>query len=368
MSPIKLGAKMAAPNHVGSVGEIPSLDGLRAISVLIVVLSHSGLGYVVPGGLGVTVFFFLSGFLITTLLRRELAVRGVINFRNFFIRRALRLAPPLFLMLIISYALVFMNLIPGEIHWQSIAAQILYFANYCALFFDCSSRIPAGTGVLWSLAVEEHFYLVYPFLFVWLVKACSFRQAALFFVWVCVFVLAWRVYLATGSGFSFERVYYATDTRIDSILFGCILALFVEVPGSGKPVGLDFLRGKYVGCIFIGFLVLLLSLALRSTLMKETVRYSIQGVALMSIFYGATRLSEGRVYFVLNCPLMKKIGVYSYSIYLIHHVLVRLFEVNFPHGGVGEKIIFTIVFSFIFAQVVEVFWESKMRSVRRRFH
>ena len=82
---------------------IPSLDGIRAISVLIVVLGHSGLEDVVPGGLGVTIFFFLSGYLITTLMLTEYERTGGINILNFYTRRAFRLMPPLLVTLAIAY-------------------------------------------------------------------------------------------------------------------------------------------------------------------------------------------------------------------------------------------------------------------------
>jgi peptidoglycan/LPS O-acetylase OafA/YrhL len=96
-----------------TVKAIPSLDGIRAVSVLIVVLSHVGLGHVVPGGLGVTIFFFLSGYLITTLLLQEHARNGSIHVGRFYIRRFLRLAPPLMITLAVAYALVLSGLVPG---------------------------------------------------------------------------------------------------------------------------------------------------------------------------------------------------------------------------------------------------------------
>src|ERR1700744_3779762 len=84
---------------------IPSLDGIRAVSVLIVVLSHAGLGQVIPGGFGVTIFFFLSGFLITTLLLAEYEETGRIDIPKFYLRRVFRLMPPLIISLLIAYGL-----------------------------------------------------------------------------------------------------------------------------------------------------------------------------------------------------------------------------------------------------------------------
>ena len=145
---------------------IPSLNGIRAISVLLVVLAHSGFGTIVPGGLGVTIFFFLSGYLITTLMLTENERLGNIAILRFYTRRIFRLAPPLLITLAIAYGLTYSGLLPeGQITLEGLTAQILYFANYFTLFFDPSdNKVPAGTGILWSLAVEEHFYIFFPLL------------------------------------------------------------------------------------------------------------------------------------------------------------------------------------------------------------
>src|ERR1017187_1002760 len=98
--PPALRPRLAGPNAaVKPSTHIPSLDGLRAIAIALVFLSHAGLRDVVPGTFGVTVFFFLSGYLITTLLRREWARAGRIRFRQFYLRRAVRIFPPLYLSL-----------------------------------------------------------------------------------------------------------------------------------------------------------------------------------------------------------------------------------------------------------------------------
>ena len=115
---------------------IPSLDGIRAISVLIVVAAHSGLETLVPGGLGVTIFFFLSGYLISTLMLAENERTGEINIVKFYARRLFRLMPPLFVSLAIAYGLTYAGLLPGGITLTGLTAQLLYFANYYGLFFN----------------------------------------------------------------------------------------------------------------------------------------------------------------------------------------------------------------------------------------
>src|ERR1700758_4296638 len=87
---------------------------------------------------------------------------GRIHIAKFYLRRAFRLFPPLLVTLVIAYSLVALGLLDGGISWAGILAQLLYFANYYSLFFDPGNSTAAGTGILWSLAVEEHFYMIYP--------------------------------------------------------------------------------------------------------------------------------------------------------------------------------------------------------------
>ena len=109
---------------------IPSLDGIRALSILIVFLSHAGLSHIVPGTFGVTVFFFLSGYLITTLLRREYEKHGRICFGFFYMRRAFRILPPLYLILATTVLLAVVGVLPGGVtKWNGVLARV-FLANY----------------------------------------------------------------------------------------------------------------------------------------------------------------------------------------------------------------------------------------------
>src|SRR3954471_18934201 len=123
------------PNPGKSRGalSIPSLDGLRAVSFFLVFLGHAGLPYIpfaIPAGFGVTVFFFLSGYLITTLLRLEVEQHGRIDFKHFYLRRVLRIWPPFYLVLIAACLLTLAGALGGEIEAPSVLAQALHYANY----------------------------------------------------------------------------------------------------------------------------------------------------------------------------------------------------------------------------------------------
>jgi peptidoglycan/LPS O-acetylase OafA/YrhL len=115
---------------VEALNTIPSLDGIRAISVVIVFLSHAGLGKSIPGGFGVTVFFFLSGYLITTLLRMEHIKRGRLDLKAFYLRRALRILPPFYLVLTAGIVLRLTGRLGGELHVGSILSQTFVLGNY----------------------------------------------------------------------------------------------------------------------------------------------------------------------------------------------------------------------------------------------
>src|SRR5882672_8845631 len=205
--------------------QIPSLDGLRAVSFMFVFLAHAGFDHIIPGGFGVTVFFFLSGYLITTLMRKESDRFGRVSLKAFYLRRALRILPPFYLVLAGSCCLAALGVLPDRLRFWPVAAQALHFSNYW-LAYRGWDGIVSGTGVYWSLAVEEHFYLVFPALYL-ATRAMKFsgRQQAYLFWAICAAVLVWRCVLVFVLKAPFDRTYLCSDTRIDSMLYGCAIAV-----------------------------------------------------------------------------------------------------------------------------------------------
>jgi len=341
---------------------------MRAISVLIVVLGHSGLQAVVPGGLGVTIFFFLSGYLISTLMLSEHERTGGLNILNFYARRVFRLMPPLVISLAIAYALTYFGLLAGAITSKGLAAQLLYFANYYGLFFDPGNTIPEGTGILWSLAVEEHFYIFYPLLMTLLLGSrLRPRTTGALLGIVCLAVLAWRFHLVQSPGFFPDRTYYASDTRIDSIVYGCILALVMNPARQPQRPGAMSMAQWAVFATAAA--AMLLTLLYRDPTFRETTRYSIQGLALMPIFYFAVRFSDNRLFRWLNSPWAVTLGVYSYAIYLIHYVVIGFIDKNFPAIAAKSFILFpaALLISIAYAAAVEHFVEPYFKQLRRKF-
>ena len=156
-APIALSGPAPATAHDYLAG----LDGLRAISITLVIVGHLGFGSFVPGGLGVTIFFFISGFLITRLLFAERERNGRLDLWRFYARRSLRLLPEMAVLLAMLAFVIGPALGQSVLPMQAVAA-LTYWTNYYVISGADACAHCAVTGHLWSLAVEEHFYLLMP--------------------------------------------------------------------------------------------------------------------------------------------------------------------------------------------------------------
>jgi peptidoglycan/LPS O-acetylase OafA/YrhL len=299
---------------------VPSLDGLRAYAVMLVFLSHAWTAKWLPGNFGVTVFFFLSGYLITSLLRREHERSARISFRAFYLRRTLRILPPFYLVLLLASALTVSGMLPGSVQLVPALFQVFHLSNYYIIQHGWWDGRAPGTWVYWSLAVEEHFYLVFPVVYLFLVRRVpSPRRQMLLLFGVCAAVLAWRCLLVFDLHAIKDRTYVATDTRIDSILFGCILAIY------GNPMldrtRLSERRLKWFW-LPLGIAGLLISFAIRSEPFQESFRYTLQGISLFPIFIVAIRYPDWGPCMLLNFRWIRFMGVLSYSFYLVHPTVI----------------------------------------------
>lgn len=308
---------------------IPSLDGIRAVAFLIVFLSHAGLDYV-PGGFGVTVFFFLSGYLITTLLRQEFERHHAISFRKFYLRRVLRIFPPMYIALLVGSLAAVWGLTSRAFHWQAFWYQALHLTNYYQAWI-APPDVPRGLGIMWSLAVEEHFYAFFPLLYVLLLRYSSRTQATVM-IGLCLLVLLWRVqlvcvYHVTEIAGTDTRIFKCTDTRIDSILFGCAMAIYHN-PVLDPVISMRR-RTKLLLLAVAGGL-LLFSFAYRSDVFRNTLRYTLQGIALFPVFYLAVIDAESPLFRWLNYSWVAFLGRLTYSLYLFHHIFLRTLEHCWP--------------------------------------
>lgn len=343
--------------------EIPTLDGFRAFSVILVFLSHAGFGNIIPGGLGVTIFFFLSGYLITTLLLKEYGTTGRINFKYFYLRRFLRLFPPLLLTIVISYILVEIGMLGGGISVEGFLFQVFYLANYHSIF-AWPGQVPHGTGILWSLAIEEHFYIFFPLLLLALIKIINKRQLATVLLIVCLLILFWRIMLVMHYQTEDIRTYYATDTRIDSILYGCVLALIISPERMQQDT--SSISKPYL-LLILGTLLIITSLVFRGIEFRETIRYTIQGIGLMPIFYFGIKHSNHLLFIIFNTSPIKLLGRLSYFIYLIHHIAIKSIQLMLPEINHYMLIIYAFTASLIYAALFDRYIDTHFSRLRAQF-
>src|SRR5215210_3771721 len=216
---------------------MPGLDGLRALAVLAVLLYHADLGWIPGGFLGVEVFFVISGYLITALLLAEWQKRGHLDLKGFWLRRARRLLPALYVLLVVcmAYGVVFL---PGEVAGLrgDVLAALGYVTNWYLIlgqesYFEAVGR-PSLLQHLWSLAVEEQFYLLWPPI---LALGLAIGATRLRYRRVLCLALAGAVAagvamaLLYAPGVDPSRIYYGTDTRVTGLLIGATLA-FLWMP------------------------------------------------------------------------------------------------------------------------------------------
>jgi peptidoglycan/LPS O-acetylase OafA/YrhL len=313
-----------------------ALDGLRAVSILIVACSHilslAGVEFI-PGGFGVTVFFFISGFIITRLLLQEHADTGRINLLSFYLRRFFRLAPAL--LVYVAVSVVAMSSLGLRIPGSDVLAVLLYYANYHNIWTGFvvkgADAVFSPLAITWSLAIEEHFYFLFPVILV------IMRNRTARLVWLlCTFVVAvalWRTFLVFKVGLAAlppNRIYMATDTRLDSIAYGCLLSVlfYRGATESNRSVVfiLDLLRSRVALCATA--VLLLLSFMWRGPEVRETLRYSMQGIAMIPLFCSLFWKTPAPRW--LQLPLesqpMLFIGAISYSLYLYHFLALALVQ------------------------------------------
>ena len=321
-----------APPPAPAMGYRPALDGIRAIALLAVLLYHFEVPSLPGGFLGVDVFFVVSGYLITSLLLEEWGRDGRIDRRQFWLRRGRRLLPALGVLLVVvcAWAVLFVPDALDELRGDAVAA-VFYVTNWRFIvdgqsYFEALGRPPLLQH-LWSLAVEEQWYLVWP-----LVLAFALRRAggAARRLVVPVLVAAggsalWMAVLYDPTGDS-SRVYFGTDTHASGLLIGAAAALcwspwrWPDTAHRARPE-LDVLGGVAL----VGLVVAMLRWGSDSTTLY---RGGFVVVALLAIAVVAIAVHPGARWLTagLSIPLLVWIGRRSYGLYLWHWPVVVVFR------------------------------------------
>jgi len=343
-------------------GKIPSLDGLRGVSFLIVFLAHAGLEWIIPGRVGVNVFFLLSGYLITTLMIRERQKTGWISLKLFYSRRTLRIFPPMYAIMIATLLYLWLVHHMQGITIAGVCSQAFYYQNY---WFHNGKGIIPGLGVLWSLAVEEHFYILFPPLFLLLLNRfdLNYRQIAILLLGLCALILVWRTFVVFTFPNGLVWARDTTDCRADSILFGCVLACWEETPSTARALSKRNLERIIVPC---SITLLLATLVFRNPVFRETLRYTLQGIAIAPILYYVVHVPESVAGRLLNMRWLTALGTLSYSLYLLHATVLE--EMN---GAVHSRAlagVLSLIVAILAAYIVHVVVEKPTTALRQRLH
>ena len=298
----------------------PALDGIRAFAVSAVILYHFDYSWAGGGFLGVDTFFVLSGFLITSLLLRERAAQGHISLSGFWARRARRLLPAVFLMLVVVvvYGSITMNAFELDKLRGDAIASLFYVANWHFIatgqsYFDLFLA-PSPLQHLWSLAIEEQFYLIWPLVVVAIVKFTSGSRRVMFIVIIAGIAISQLCMALLYDVNNPSRAYYGTEARAHTLLVGCLLALLL----SGKlQVGERLGRVlPWLGVLAFAVVVIAYSFASASARLfyGGDLAFSI----LVAVVIAASVQPGGPLRRFLGIRPLRYVGRISYGLYLWH--------------------------------------------------
>ena len=348
---------------------ITGLDGIRAIAVIMVLAYHLKLALFKSGFLGVTVFFILSGYLITGILISEVEEEGTIDLKNFWLRRIRRLVPAVMSMAVV---IIFVSAVVNKIIFtkgcKDFLASVLGFNNWWQIFNKVSyfeaAGVPSPFTHCWSLAIETQFYLIYPLILLGIYKLVKSRgegraKRGLLFAGVTLLLALISVILMIvlfDPQQDASRVYYGTDTRAFSLLFGALLAILWEY--RMVPRRLSASVNMVLGSVSFAVL-LVMTIAINGssnfwyrggqfvgTILTVLVIYTVSG--------RKTWLSR-----FLSNPVLKWIGDRSYSIYLWHYPIILLISKGIKASWWITLI--EIVLSVVLAELSYRFIETPIR-------
>jgi peptidoglycan/LPS O-acetylase OafA/YrhL len=308
--------------HSPRLPYLPALDGLRALAVIAVLFYHAGLRpRSVPGGfLGVEIFFTISGYLIASLLLSEWRETGRIVLKQFWLRRARRLLPALFAVIIgaLAFSVVFLPDEVASLRSDALAA-FGYSTNWYLIFsnksyFETVGR-PSMLQHLWSLAVEEQFYVFWPLVFVLTMR--RWRERSML---IGVIVVALASALLMGVLYQPDvdpsRVYYGTDTRAAGILIGVALA-FVWAPGrsGGRSARLPL---DLIGFAALGALLIFCLVISEFDPFLYRGGFTLVGLSTAILVAASVHRKSRILQAVLGFSVLRWVGLRSYGIYLWH--------------------------------------------------
>ena len=329
----------------------PAFDGLRAVAVILVIADHCDISVFDQGYFGVDLFFVLSGFLITRLLVDEIDSTGRIDLLRFYLRRLLRLTPALLLMLT-AYLLIAPSLWPQldlMSHVRDAALVAFYLSDYSQAFWH-NPKVLIHT---WSLSVEEHFYLIWPFA-VLLLARIGHRWRLVVLVGIYLLASAWRIYGYETLGW--DATYYRFDTRMSGLVSGALLATFLRHKDSISE-GL----ANVAGLVAWAALTVCLSIGYWGAPWSLVVMTNLAHVAAFGLLISASA-KDSWVSSVLSARPLVGIGIISYGMYLWHYPAAVYLRELFPSYLTGPIV---LGFSIVVATISYLTVERPLQRYRR---
>ena len=348
---------------------ITGLDGIRAIAVIMVLAYHLKLALFKSGFLGVTVFFVLSGYLITGILISEVEEEGTIDLKNFWLRRIRRLVPAVMSMAVV---IIFVSTVVNRVIFtkgcKDFLASVLGFNNWWQIFNKVSyfeaAGVPSPFTHCWSLAIETQFYLIYPLILLGIYKLVKSRgegraKRGLLFAGVTLLLALISVILMIvlfDPQQDASRVYYGTDTRAFSLLFGALLAILWEY--RMVPRRLSASVNMVLGSVsFAVLLVMTIAINGSSNFWYRGGQFF--GTILTVLMVYAVSGRKTWLSRFLSNPVLKWIGDRSYSIYLWHYPIILLISKGIKASWWITLI--EIVLSVVLAELSYRFIETPIR-------
>ncbi|MCS5489020.1 acyltransferase family protein [Algoriphagus limi] len=295
------------------LGYIPELDGLRALAVFLVMIAHSNIYFGSNGGIGVDIFFALSGFLITTLIFEEKDRYGKFNFKFFYARRFFRLFPALFFFLIVSLVLV---LLFFKESWDIFIEEFVvsFFYLYNISWYWGVATEPFMLFHMWSLGVEEQFYIWWPLIIVFLTQIVKSKAIFQFLLFLSFLIFLFSFYL--------QKYLFFNSIFMDSIFFGSILGLL------RRNYSLKFIENNLV--MFISLMLLftfsIIDFDFISKLIKSGYRGIFGFLTCLVIINFVSKGQESSIKRLFRSKIFTFFGKLSYSLYLWHVVVFVCFR------------------------------------------
>ena len=308
---------------------LPGLDGIRAFAIFSVFAYHLNYQWAKGGFIGVDVFFVLSGYLITSSLLAQWQKKQTIDYKRFLYGRFKRLIPAAYFMIIVvvAFSFIFKQELLPTLRGDAIAS-LFYSSNWWFIFHNVSYFDSFGAGSplknLWSLAIEEQFYLLWPLVFIVLLKLCKSKKQLVYMILslAMVSVILMAVLYVPGSDPS--RVYYGTDTRYFALLFGAVLAIVWPMAKMRPDVPQHETRTlNIIGAVAFSLLVVW------SIVLSEFSAFLYYGgfllITLISLILIAVTAHPSSIWSkILGIKPLRYIGSRSYGIYLWHYPIIIL--------------------------------------------